>query len=139
MKFSMNNCSLIKFVDIANKYGHLTPIEGNYDIPYEIKRVFYIYGVKETESRGHHAHRKTYQTLVCVHGSLKVKVTIPNKEEVIELNNADEGLLIGPMVWAEQFDFSEDAVLLVLASDYYVESDYIRNFDIYLEEAGKRF
>lgn len=135
----MYNCSLLKFKDISNKYGHLTPIEGKYDIPYEIKRIFYIYGVPNGNTRGHHAHRKTYQTLICIHGSLKVKVTTPELEKVYILDSADKGLMIGPMVWGEQFDYTEDAVLLVLASDYFDEDDYIRNYDIYLEEAKKRF
>lgn len=135
----MYNCSLIKFKVIANKYGSLTPIEGVYDIPHEIKRVFYIYGVSNDTIRGYHAHRKTYQTLICVHGSLKVRLRTPNSEEVFILDSPDKGLMIGPMIWGEQYDYSEDAVLLVLASDYFSENDYIRNYDIYLEEANKRF
>ncbi|KYH30668.1 TDP-4-oxo-6-deoxy-alpha-D-glucose-3,4-oxoisomerase [Clostridium tepidiprofundi DSM 19306] len=135
----MYNCSLVKFKDISSKYGNLTPIEGTYDIPYEIKRIFYIYGVPNEEVRGHHAHRKTYQTLICVHGSVKVKVKIPDEEEIFVLDSPDKGLMIGPMVWGEQFDYSEDAVLLVLTSDYFDENDYIRNYDIYLEEAKKIF
>lgn len=135
----MYNCSLIKFKNITNKYGHLTPIESNYDVPYEIKRIFYIYGVPDGDTRGHHAHRKTYQTLICVHGSVKVKTKTPNQEEIYELNKPDIGLLIGPMIWAEQFDYTPDTVLLVLTSDYFDENDYIRNYDIYSEEAKKIF
>ncbi|OAA94208.1 sugar 3,4-ketoisomerase [Clostridium coskatii] len=135
----MYNCTLLKFKDILSKYGHLTPIEGFYDVPYEIKRVFYIYGVPQGNARGYHAHKKTYQTLICVKGSLKVKVKTPNDEEIFVLDNPDKGLMIGPMIWAEQFDYSEDAVLLVLTSEYFDENDYIRNYDIYLEEAKKRF
>lgn len=133
------NCSLIKFKDIENKYGHLVPIEQKFNIPYEIKRIFYIYGVTDGLSRGHHAHRKTYQTLICVHGSIKVRVKTPNEEEVYELNRPDVGLLIGPMVWGEQFDYTPETVLLVLTSEYFEESDYIRNYDIYLEEAKNLF
>lgn len=135
----MYNCSLLKFKNLTSKYGCLTPIESNYDIPYEIKRVFYIYGVPPEQLRGHHAHKKTYQTLICLHGSLKVRVKTPDSEEVHILNSPDVGLMIGPMVWGQQFDFTEDAVLLVLASDYFDESDYIRNYDIYLEEVRDRF
>lgn len=135
----MYNCSLLKFKDISNKYGHLTPIEGNYDVPYEIKRIFYIYGVPNGDVRGHHAHKKTYQTLICVYGSVKVRVKIPGSEEIYILDRPDIGLMIGPMVWGEQFDYSEDAVLLVLTSDYFDENDYIRNYDFYVEEAKKIF
>lgn len=135
----MYNCTLFKFKDVCGKYGHLTPIEGFYDVPYEIKRIFYIYGVPKEEKRGHHAHKKTYQTLICVKGSLKVKVKTPNDEEIFVLDSPDKGLMIGPMVWGEQFDYSEDAVLLVLTSEYFDENDYIRNYDIYLQEAKTRF
>lgn len=135
----MYNCSLIKFKDISNKYGHLTPIEGHFDVPYEIKRLFYIYGVPKGDVRGHHAHKRTYQTLICVKGSVKVRTMSPESEEVFVLDNPDKGLMIGPMIWGEQFDYSEDAVLLVLTSEYFDENDYIRNYDIYLEEAKKRF
>ena len=135
----MYNCSLIKFKDISNKYGHLTPIEGKFDVPYEIKRIFYIYGVPDADTRGHHAHRKTYQTLICLNGTLKVKVKTPESEEIILLDSPDKGLMIGPMVWAEQFDFFDAAVLLVLTSDYFDENDYIRNYDMYLEEVKNRF
>ena len=135
----MYNCSLIKFKDISNKYGHLTPIEGFYDVPYEIKRIFYIYDVPNQDKRGHHAHRKTYQTLICVHGSLKVRVKTPDSEEIFILDSPDKGLMVGPMIWGEQFDYSDDAVLLVLTSEYFDENDYIRNYDIYVEEAKKRF
>lgn len=135
----MYNCSILKFKDIANKYGHLTPIEGFYDVPYEIKRIFYIYAVPCGDTRGQHAHKKTYQTLICIHGSLKVRVKTPNSEEIITLDRPDVGLMIGPMIWAEQFDYSEDAVLLVLTSDCFDETDYIRNYDVYIEEAKKYF
>ncbi|ERI94318.1 WxcM-like protein [Clostridiales bacterium oral taxon 876 str. F0540] len=135
----MFNASLVKFKDIHSKYGHLTPIESKFDIPYDIKRIFYIYDVPNIETRGHHAHRWVYQTLICVKGSLKVRLKNPIEETVFELNNPSIGLMIGPWVWNEMFDYSEDCVLLVLASDHYDEKDYIRNYDIYLEEAKKIF
>lgn len=135
----MFNYSFLKFRDINNRYGHLVPIEQKFDVPYSIKRIFYIYNVPNGNTRGYHAHRKTYQTLICIKGSLKVKLKTPNEEKIFVLNSPDKGLMIAPMVWGEQFDYSEDAVLLVLTSDYYDENDYIRNYDIYLEEAKKRF
>jgi len=133
----MYNCSLIKFKQIDDKYGHLTPIESKIDIPFEIKRVYYITRVAEGVTRGFHSHRKLHQTLICLNGSVKIRVKNPNVEEVVELNDPSVGLYIGPFVWREMFDFTEGSVLLILASEYYDEDDYIRNYDFYLEEAAK--
>jgi dTDP-4-dehydrorhamnose 3,5-epimerase-like enzyme len=135
----MYNCTLLKFNDFTDKYGHLTPIEGKSDIPFEIKRVYYITNVQKDVTRGFHSHRKLHQVLLCLNGSIKIRVKNPNEEEVIELNNPSIGLYIGPLIWREMFDFSEGSVLLVLASDYYNENDYIRNYDFYLDESEKRF
>ncbi len=133
----MYNCSLIKFKDITDKYGHLTPIESKIDIPFEAKRIYYITKVEQGVTRGFHSHRKLHQVLICLNGSVKIRVKNPNEEEVIELNDQSIGLYIGPYVWREMFDFTEGSVLLVVASAYYDENDYIRNYDFYLEEAIK--
>lgn len=135
----MYNTGLIKFKDIIDRYGHLTPIESKIDIPFEIKRIYYITGVEQGVTRGFHSHRKLHQVLICVNGSVKIRVKNPKEEEVVELNNPSVGLYIGPLVWREMFDFSEGSVLLVLASEYYDEGDYIRNYDFYLEEAKRHF
>ena len=135
----MYNVSLIKFKDIYSKYGHLTPIEGSIDIPYEIKRIFYIYGVPGKETRGHHAHKWVYQTLICLNGSLKIKLKTPKDEEVRILDNPSEGLMIGPGIWNEMYDYSEGCVVLVLCSDKYDEEDYLRDYDVYVEYAKKIF
>lgn len=133
------NCSLIKFRDITDKYGHLTPIESKKDIPFEVKRIYYISQVEKGVIRGFHSHKKLHQILICLNGSVKIRIRNPNEEEVIELNNTSVGLYIGPLIWREMFDFSEGSVLLVLASEYYDEDDYIRNYDFYIEEAKKIF
>lgn len=135
----MYNCSLIKFRDITDKYGHLTPIESKIDTPFEVKRIYYITKVEQGITRGYHSHRKLHQVLICLNGSIKIRVKNPKEEEVIELNDSSVGLYIGPLIWREMFDFTEGSVLLVLASEYYDENDYIRNYDFYLEEAKKRF
>lgn len=135
----MYNCGLIKFKDITDKYGHLTPIESKNDIPFEIKRVYYITRVDQGVTRGYHSHRKLHQVLLCLNGSVKIKVRNPAEEEIVELNDPSVGLYIGTYVWREMFDFTEGSVLVVLASEYYDEDDYIRNYDFYLDEAKKRF
>ena len=135
----MNNCSVIKFRDVVEKVGNLTPIEGKRDIPFEIKRVNYITSVPKETIRGFHSHRKLHQVLICLNGSVKIRVRNPYKEEIIELNDPSVGLYIGNYIWREMFDFSEKSVLLVLASEYYDEDDYIRDYDCYLKEAKKIF
>ena len=135
----MFNCSLMKFKEISDKYGSLTPIEGQVDIPFDIKRVYYITKVGKDVRRGFHAHRKLHQIVICVNGSVKIKVKNLDGEEVVELNDSTVGLYIGPYVWREMFDFSEESVLLVLASEYYDENDYIRNYDFYLDEIRDRY
>lgn len=135
----MYNCALMKFNDITDKYGHLTPIESKIDIPFEIKRVYYITHVEPNITRGFHSHRKLHQVLICLNGSVKIRLKNPDSEEVVELNDPATGLYIGPLIWREMFDFTEGSVLLVLASEYYDEKDYIRNYDFYLEEAKKIF
>lgn len=133
----MFNCSLIKFKDIKDKYGHLTPIEANMDIPFEIKRVYYITKVAQGVVRGFHSHRKLHQVLLCLSGSVKIKVKNPNSEEIIELKDPSIGLYIGTNVWREMFDFTEGSVLLVIASEHYDEDDYVRNYDFYCDEVKK--
>ncbi len=135
----MYNVSMLKFRDIKDKYGHLTPIEFRNDIPFEIKRIYYITRVDQGVIRGFHSHRKLHQVLICINGSVKIKTKNPIEEEVFELNDPAIGLYIGTYVWREMFDFTEGSVLLVLASECYDEQDYIRNYDFYLEEAKKRF
>ena len=135
----MYNCSLFKFLTIGNKYGTLTPIEELIDIPFDIKRIYYITEVPQDVSRGFHAHRKLHQVLICLNGSVKIRVKTPKEETEFILNNSSVGLYIGPYIWREMYDFSKDAVLLVLASDHYHEDDYIRNIDFYMQEACNRF
>lgn len=135
----MFNTGLIRFKRIIDEYGHLTPIEEKMDIPFEIKRVYYISKVGQGVTRGFHSHRKLHQVLICLNGSVKIRLKNPESEEVIELNEPSLGLYIGPYIWREMFDFTEGSVLLVLASEHYDEDDYIRNYDCYLEEAKKRF
>ena len=135
----MYNCSLLKFMNLINKYGNLTPIEEMADVPFNIKRIYYISKVPEGLSRGSHAHRKLHQVLICLNGSVKVKIKNPKEESEFILDDATVGLYIGPYTWSEMYEFSEGTVLLVLASDFYNESEYIRNLDIYMEEANKRY
>ena len=97
-------------------YGSLTAIEGGMDIPFDVKRVYYIYDVPEGVRRGFHSHVDLHQILICVHGSVKILTKTPYEEEITELSKENKGLYIGPMIWREMYDFSDGAVLLVLLS-----------------------
>jgi len=135
----MYNTAMLKFKQITDKYGNLVPIEANGEIPFPVNRVYYIFGVPKDTRRGFHSHIDLHQALICVKGTVKILVKSPNEEQIIELSDPAEGLYIGPMIWREMYDFSEDAVLLVLASEHYDENDYVRNYDRYLEMAKEYF
>ncbi|MBQ8247115.1 MAG: FdtA/QdtA family cupin domain-containing protein [Lachnospiraceae bacterium] len=126
---------LLEFVDLGDERGNLVVIEGEgMDIPFDIKRVFYIYGSDSEVVRGQHANRETEFLLVNVSGISKVKVDNGKESEIIELNKPRMGLYLSPMLWKDMYDFSEDSVLLVLASRHYDASEYIRNYEDYLLE-----
>lgn len=127
----MKNVSNYNFKENKDKYGSLVPIESEKDIPFPIKRVYYIYDVQTDMRRGFHSHIDLHQMLICVSGSVKILTKAPYEEEITVLDNPNKGLYIGPMVWREMFDFSDGAVLLVLASEWYTVSDYIRDYSKY--------
>lgn len=133
----IKNTEMVDFKVFHDKWGHLVPVEEHTTIPFEIKRVYYIFGVEQGVRRGFHSHRKLRQALVCVHGKVKILVKTTEEEETVLLDDPSRALLIGPMVWREMYDFSEDAVLLVMASEHYDEADYIRDYAVYEKEAGE--
>ncbi len=122
-----------KFRTSKNQTGALTFIEGCRDIPFEIKRVYYIYDTASGERRGFHAHKTLEQYLICVHGSCKILLDSGTERRTAQLSKPHDGLYIGPGIWHEMYDFSDGAVLLVVASDYYREDDYIRDYQAFLE------
>ena len=112
--------------------GQLVALEEMKNIPFEIKRVYYMYDTIPGVSRGHHAHKKLEQILICVHGSCKVLLDNGRDKEVVVLDKPNEGIYISNDTWREMFDFTKDAVLMVLASELYDESDYIRDYDDFI-------
>jgi dTDP-4-dehydrorhamnose 3,5-epimerase-like enzyme len=122
------NYKIIDFDIKGDERGSLIVLENNHNIPFDIKRVYYIFETKAGVRRGLHAHKKLKQLAICVHGSCKLLLDDGKSKEVIELNSNDKGLTIEPLIWHEMYDFSPDCVLMVLANDYYNESDYIRNY-----------
>jgi dTDP-4-dehydrorhamnose 3,5-epimerase-like enzyme len=127
--------NLLKFVNLTplgDDRGSLVALEANNTVPFDIKRVYYIFGTQAGVSRGFHAHRNLKQVAVCVTG--KCRMIIDNGKERVEtwLDSPTKGLLINDLVWREMHDFSDDCVLLVLASEHYDESDYIRDYEFFL-------
>ena len=120
---------LIEFQKHGDDRGMLVALEEGKEIPFDIKRVYYIYDTLVGVRRGYHAHKNLKQILICVKGSCKIHLDDGIETSEIVLNKPHEGLYIEHNVWREMYDFSEDAVLLVLASEMYDEADYIRNYD----------
>ena len=124
---------LLEFSQYGDERGHLVIVEGNSDIPFEIKRVYYMYDTKEGVTRGYHAHKSLEQILVCIHGSCKVLLDNGKEKKIVSLEKPYEGLYIPNNMWREMYDFSSDAVLMVLASEVYNEQDYIRDYETFLK------
>ncbi len=117
----------------GDERGQLIALEEYKDIPFQIKRVYYMYETGEGVRRGFHAHKKLKQILICVHGSCKIHLDNGEEQKEVILEKPYEGLYIDNNMWREMYDFSPDAVLMVLASEVYDESDYIRNYDEFLK------
>lgn len=127
----LTKCKIIDLPKISDTRGNLTFIEENKHIPFEIKRVYYIYDVPGGESRGGHAHKRLQQFIVAASGSFDVIVDDGIKRKRFNLNRAYYGLYIPPMIWRELNNFSSGAVCLVLASELYEEDDYIRDYETF--------
>ena len=133
--YNINKVKMLEFSEKGDERGRLVIIEGGQDIPFEVKRVFYIYGSDKDVMRGQHANRRTEFVLINVAGTSKVKVKDGRGNEVIFcLNRPHTGVYLPAMVWKDMYDFSEDSVLLVLASEHYDAEEYIRDYDAFAYE-----
>lgn len=126
---SINDCSVIELPRIANRAGNITPIQSGLNVPFDIKRVFYLYDIPAGESRGAHAHKKCHQFLIAASGSFEVMIDDGVTKKVIALNRPFYGLHIPPMIWAHELNFSSGAICLVLASETFEATDYIRDYN----------
>lgn len=126
---------VIKYVfqQHGDQRGHLVALEEFKDIPFNIRRVYYMYDTANGITRGFHAHKSLQQILVCIHGSVNITLDNGKERKVVPLERPYEGLYVSNSMWREMSDFSEGAVLLVLASELYDKDDYIRNYDEFLE------
>lgn len=127
--------SLIKTIDfksLGDDRGDLVSLEGNKEIPFDIKRVYYLFGTESCVSRGYHAHKNLQQVAICVKGNCTFILDDGNERAEIVLNSPLKGLYIDSMKWREMHDFSDDCVLMVLADNFYDEVDYIRDYEDFL-------
>lgn len=130
---TVHDCKLIDLRKISDPRGNLTVIEGNGDIPFDIKRVYYLYDVPGGESRGAHAHKALYQLLIAANGSFSVTLDDGKEKVTYNLKRPYYGLLIVPGIWRDIDDFSSGSVCLCLASEHYEAEDYIRDYNEFIE------
>lgn len=129
-------CPILHFADLGDERGKLVVIEGGQAIPFEIKRVFYIYESDASVIRGQHANVESEFVLINVAGQSKVRITDGREEFIVELDKPMMGVYIPRMIWKDMYDFSSDSVLLVLASTHYNGAEYIRDYDAYIKIMG---
>lgn len=132
MKASVADLEISELPKRTDIRGNLTFIEAERHVPFDIRRVFYLYDVPTAEGRGAHAHRALHQFLVCLSGSFDVEADDGTEKRTIHLNRPWLGLHVPPMIWASEVNFDPGSVCLVLTSDYYDEADYIRDYDTFL-------
>lgn len=129
----------IELPNLGDDRGSLTVLESNKNVPFKVKRIYYILDAKPDVPRGFHAHKELMQLAFCIKGSCNMIMDNGVEKQQVRIDKSNIGLMIPPMVWHEMHDFSKDCVMLVLASDYYDEADYIRNYDEFINEANKPF
>ena len=135
---ALADCKLIDLPKITDPRGNLTFIESERHLPFDIKRVFYLYDVPTGEDRGAHAHRKLHQFLICLSGSFDVALDDGFKKDTIHLNRPWIGLHIPPMIWASEINFDPGSVCLVMASEYFEEADYIRDYSEFILQSKQK-
>jgi hypothetical protein len=128
----LNNCNLIDFPKIINDLGNLTFIESLRHIPFQIQRIYYLTDVPKDSERGGHAHKALHQIILPISGSFDIHIDDGFNKKTITLNQDDKGLYVCPLIWRTLNNFSANAICLVLASDYFLESDYFRVYDEFI-------
>lgn len=132
-KVSVYDCSVIELSRINYRAGNITPVHNDIDIPFAIKRIFYLYDIPGGESRGAHAHIECHQFLVAASGSFEILLDDGKNKRLVSLNRPYYGLHIPPMIWASEINFSSGSICLVLASLTYDEKDYLRSYQDFLD------
>lgn len=133
----IENCKIIDLPRINDPRGNLTFVEAGHHIPFEIKRVYYLYDVPGGSERGGHAHKGLHQLIIAMSGSFDIQLDDGHSKKTIHMNRSYYGLYVCPMIWREMDNFSSGAVCMVLASNYYDEADYYRNYDEFISDIQK--
>lgn len=134
MKTSVYDCSIIEInKHHSDRKGNLSVVENSNSVPFDVKRIYYLYDVPGGASRGAHAHKNLYQLIIAVSGSFNVTLDDGNVKRTFMLNRPYQGLLVVPGIWRDLYDFSSGAVCMVLASEKYDTSDYIRDYNCFLK------
>ena len=126
---SVYDCQILLLNKIHNPAGNITIVEGERNVPFNIRRIYYLYDIPGGESRGGHAHKELYQLIVAASGSFEVLLDDGINKKIVRLNRPNYGLLVVPGIWRELFEFSSGAICMVLASHKYNEADYLRDYD----------
>lgn len=135
----VNNCKIIELPKISDPRGNLTFIEANRHVPFDIQRVYYLYDVPGGAERGGHAHKELHQLIIAMSGSFDVVLDDGRQKKRVHLARSYYGLYVCPMIWRELDNFSSGSVCMVLASNFYEESDYYRNYDEFeMDRLGKK-
>tara|TARA_B100000073_G_scaffold296688_1_gene261488 strand:- start:14 stop:430 length:417 start_codon:yes stop_codon:yes gene_type:complete len=134
---SIDDVKFLNLKTIVASDGNLIPIESDMDIPFDIQRIFYVYGVKDQNDRGKHSHYKTKQLLICLNGTIEVLCDDGKNKKKYTLSKPNEAVYIPELIWDEQKYMSEDSVLLVLSNTHYDEKDYIENYNQFLKIRSK--
>lgn len=131
---SVYDCVILPLSKIHNRAGNITIVEGGTNLPFEIKRVYYLYDIPGGEDRGGHAHKKLRQLIVAASGSFDVLLDDGINKKVVTLNRPDYGLMVVPGIWRELMEFSSGAICLVLASEIFDNEDYIRDYNHFVNQ-----
>ena len=131
-KPTVYDCSVVELGKIENNQGNLTVVQSNQDVPFDIKRVFYLYDIPGGEARGAHAHKQCHQFLVAVSGCFEVALDDGVNKRTVTLNRPFYGLHIPPGIWAAEQEFSSGSVCLVMTSETFSEEDYIRDYEQFI-------
>lgn len=126
---SVYDCHVLSLNKIHNPAGNITIVEGAQNVPFNLRRIYYLYDIPGGESRGGHAHKELHQLIVAASGSFEVLLDDGENKKIVRLNRPNYGLLVVPGIWRELFEFSSGAICLILASHKYEESDYLRNYE----------
>jgi hypothetical protein len=131
MGTSVFDCVILPLNKIHNRAGNITIVEGKNNVPFDVKRIYYLYDIPGGENRGGHGHKELHQLIVAASGSFNVMLDDGINKKIVTLNRPDYGLLVVPGIWRELLEFSSGAICLVLASQSFDDGDYIRNYNAY--------